>query len=415
MAGDDLEKPLGMAEPEHRRKRRHIPIGMPITALLMLCILGFVGWTLMVDDPLGGEPVAVVTLPPGTIPAPPAGSAPPAAGAEAPARPAGDAAAAAAGGAAAPAGQTITIIDGSTGKRQQVTIPAGDGGDGKGAAKGETRADAKTGDVKVAAVEPHLLEATRHGHVPRIGLDGARPSVAYARKAPAASETSVQVALLVGGLGVSGSATAEAMKTLPGVVSLAFVPYGGEVARLAAAARGAGHEILLQLPMEPFEYPDNDPGPQTLLTSLTAEQNIDRMQWAMSRIQGYVGILNYMGGRFTSTETAIGPVLREVAKRGLVYVDDGTSPRSLAGQFAGANNLPFAKAAVVIDAVPSNAEIDRALARLEATARETGKAVGIARALPLSIERLAQWIKQAEGRGIVVVPITAIATRAKAS
>nr|WP_284701123.1 divergent polysaccharide deacetylase family protein [Rhodoplanes tepidamans] len=371
----------------------------------------------MVDDPLGGEPVAVVTLPPGTIPAAPTGSPPAAAGAETPAKPAGDAAAAAPG--TASGGQTITIIDGSTGKRQQVTIPPGAGDDGKGAAKGETKGetkpDAKTSGVKVAAVEPHLLEATRHGHVPRIGLDGARPSVAYARKAPAASETSVRVALLVGGLGVSGSATAEAMKALPGVVSLAFVPYGSEVARLAAAARGAGHEILLQLPMEPFEYPDNDPGPQTLLTSLTPEQNIDRMQWAMSRIQGYVGILNYMGGRFTSTETAIGPVLREVAKRGLVYVDDGTSPRSLAGQFAGANNLPFAKAAVVIDAVPSNAEIDRALARLEATARETGSAVGVARALPLSIERLTQWIKQAEGRGIVVVPITAIATRAKAS
>ncbi|NVO14328.1 MAG: divergent polysaccharide deacetylase family protein [Rhodoplanes sp.] len=380
---------------------------MPIAALLVLCLVTFVGWAFVVDDPLGGEPVVVVKLP-AALPAAggPAGGAAPApapSGAEAPAAPKVEAAAAtpAPAGPAA-GGQTITIIDGSTGKRQEVTLPAAGGAAG--------------GEVKLAAVEQSLLEATRHGHVPRIGLNGGRPSVVYARKPPPLSDgATARVALVIGGLGVSATATADAMKKLPGVVTFAFVPYGNEVDKLVAKARGEGHEVLLQLPMEPFEYPDNDPGPQTLLTSLTPEQNIDRMQWAMSRFQGYVGIVNYMGGRFTSTETAIGPVLREVAKRGLVYVDDGSSPRSLAGQFAGANNLPFAKAAVVLDAVPSNAELDRALAKLEAVARESGSAVGIARALPLSIERLAQWAKQAEGRGIVLVPITAIAAKAKAS
>ena len=130
--------------------------------------------------------------------------------------------------------------------------------------------------------------------------------------------------------------------------------------------------MLLQLPMEPFDYPDNDPGPQTLLTSLNVEQNIDRLHWLMSRFQGYVGVTNYMGARFTSTEQALAPVLRETAKRGLIYVDDGASSRSLAGQIAGANNMPFAKAEIVLDAVPTPAQIDKALMRLEAMARERG-------------------------------------------
>ena len=105
--------------------------------------------------------------------------------------------------------------------------------------------------------------------------------------------------------------------------------------------------------MEPSDYPDNDPGPQTLLTSLSNEQNLDRLHWVMSRFQGYVGITNSMGARFTATDKALAPVLHEAGKRGLIYLDDGSSPRSLAGRMAGGSGVPFAKAEVTIDATPT--------------------------------------------------------------
>src|SRR6185437_5331194 len=119
-----------------------------------------------------------------------------------------------------------------------------------------------------------------------------------------------------------------------------------------------------------------DPGPQTLLLSLSPEQNLDRLYWLMSRFQGYVGVVSFMGARFTSSEVVLSPILREMNKRGLIYVDDGASPRSVAGQIAAANSLPFAKADVVIDAVPTPVNIDRALTRLEGMARERGAVVG---------------------------------------
>jgi polysaccharide deacetylase 2 family uncharacterized protein YibQ len=174
------------------------------------------------------------------------------------------------------------------------------------------------------------------------------------------------------------------------------------------------HEILLQIPMEPYDYPDNDPGPQTLLTALAPEQNIDRLYWHLSRFQGYAGIANFMGARFVATDTAMLPIVKEAAKRGLGYFDDGTA-RSVASSLATAQGLPFAKADVAIDAVPTAGEIDRALAKLEELSKERGFAVGIASALPISIERIGAWSRTLDSRGLLLVPLTTAMTKSKSS
>ena len=126
-------------------------------------------------------------------------------------------------------------------------------------------------------------------------------------------------------------------------MTLAFTPYGSDPGKLAERARAQRHEILLQVPMEPFDYPDNDPGPQTLLTTLGAEQNLDRLYWHLSRFQGYAGIANFMGGRFVVTDAVMQPIVREAAKRGLGYLDDGSAPRSVAASLAAGQAMPFAR------------------------------------------------------------------------
>jgi polysaccharide deacetylase 2 family uncharacterized protein YibQ len=318
-------------------------------------------------------------------------------------RPAGGTPAASAAGpakkAAPPGSTTVTIIDGSSGKSHEVVIP------------GTASAAAPS-----APTDPKMLQVTRHGPIPKIGPSGARPYVLYADKhvVPAEKKDWPRIALVVGGLGISASGTADALAQLPAPVSFALTPYGADLANLAAQARSAKHELLLQAPMEPFDFPDNDPGPQTLLTSLTADQNIDRLHWQMSRFQGYVGLISYMGSKFTANEHALTPVLREIAARGLIYVD-GASPRSVAGQLAGSQNLPFAKADILVDAVPTPVEIDRALARLGLMARERGSATGLATALPATVARIATWAKQVETKGFVLVPITTMAVKAKSS
>jgi polysaccharide deacetylase 2 family uncharacterized protein YibQ len=392
VATDDLDAPLG--QDAKKRSRFRIPIAIPhvIAGLLGLVVATFAGWAVVVSDPLGGEPMVVASAPakaemPVVVPAP----------GKSPNKYDGPAAAQTAPPPAPPepAKNTVTIIDGSTGKRQEVPIAAPQG-------RGSS--------------EQRLLESTRHGAIPKIGPDGKRPAEAYARVAKLQGKPGgARVAIVVTGLGVSGKVTETALTKLPGAVTLAFGPYGFEIERTVGRARASGHEVLLQVPMEPFDYPDNDPGPQTLLVSLSVEQNLDRLHWLMSRFQGYVGISNFMGARFTASEAALTPVLREASKRGLIYVDDGSSHRSLAGQIAAANSLPFAKAEVAIDSVPTPANVDRALSRLEALAKERGTAVGVASALPVSIDRIAQWAKAAEGRGIVLIPVSAVAMKSGSS
>jgi len=393
---DDLSTPLGQ---DRKPKRSQLPRLVPwaIAGGLGFCLAAFVVWAAVVDDPLGGEPIVRVAAERASAKTPDEAAKPKAESeTKSETKPSPDVKQATVEPAKGPpAGmQSVTIIDGGTGARQEVLVPA-QGGAG-------------------AAADSKLLETTRHGQIPRVSVDGVRPLAAYARPVAdnPANAKMPRIALVVTGLGISSSSTTEALK-LPGPVSLAFAPYGTDLDRIASRARGEGHEILLQLPMEPFDYPDNDPGPQTLLTSLATEQNIDRMQWLMSRFQGYVGVANYMGSRFTASDAVFAPMLREVAKRGLMYLDDGSSPRSLAGQIASANGLPFAKANVVLDSVPTPNEIDRALMRLESMARDSGLAVGVVSALPVSLARIAKWAKTAEARGFLLVPISAAVVKPK--
>jgi hypothetical protein len=267
----------------------------------------------------------------------------------------------------------------------------------------------------MAGIDQRLLEKSRYGMIPTAS-DGLKPFNVYAADADRARAAKMPVvAIVVGGLGVGAAKTTDAIMKLPPAVTLAFTPYGSDPTRLAERARAQRHEILLQIPMEPYDYPDNDPGPQTLLTTLAPEQNIDRLYWHLSRFQGYAGIANFMGARFVASDTVMQPVVREIAKRGLGYFDDGTAPRSAAPALAIAQTVPFAKADISVDAVPTAAEIDRALARLEGLAKERGVAVGVATALPISIERIGVWTRALENRGVMLVPLTTAMLKSKSS
>lgn len=263
--------------------------------------------------------------------------------------------------------------------------------------------------VTVASADPGLKDRGPHGPLPRIADDGRIPAKIYSRPAPALPDSAPRIAIVLGGLGLSVSATEDAVRRLPGAISLAFAPYGRDLARITANAAQDGHELLLQIPLEPFDYPDNDPGPHTLLTDLPERQNLDRLHWVMSRFIGYAGVMGYMGARFVTAERALEPVLTEVRDRGLVYVDDGSVPQTTVPSISDRLGLLNARADIVIDAEPRRDAIDQALSQLEALALSRGHAIGVADALPVTVQSLEAWIREVESRGIALVPLTSIA------
>ncbi len=349
-----------------------------------LVLLGLLSWALVKNDPLGGEPVTIVKL-------------------------------------NSQEGQKLKADTKNLGMRKTMrpedfakvakTTQAPEPSQGTGS---EADVTIETLDTENAALAPvpakGLVEKTKFGFLPRIGEDGRRPSQIYARKPDvnvSGVAAPVRIAIFVGGMGLSAKGTDDAIKRLPEQVTLGFAPYGNSLQSWIKKARDHGHEVLLQIPMEPYDFPDNDPGPYTLLTSLSAAENMQRLRWLMTRFVGYAGVTNYMGAKFTATQEPLRNVLAEFSKRGLIFIDNGTSQRSKAKQLGSEIGLGVSTADLLIDVNPSKAAIDGALSQLENIARRRGLAIGYASGLPISIDRIVEWSKSLEGKGIALVPVSA--------
>ncbi len=254
--------------------------------------------------------------------------------------------------------------------------------------------------------EKRLLETSKFGALPRVGADGAKPYETYARPYAETPLTrgAPRIAVFVGGLGLDARTTEAAVASLPGGVSLGLAPYGADLAHVAANARAAGHEIWLQAPMEGIG--GDAPGPHTLTVDAGEAANQDSLHWLMSRFPGYVGVENYLGAKFTADAGALSPTLAEIARRGLLYLDDGSSALSKAGDLAPGLDLKAGRADVIVDGGPE--AIDAALARAEDLARRRGSAIVVATALPATLDRLAPWAQGLSGKGFALAPVSAL-------
>jgi len=418
---------------------------------------GIVFWTLVLGTAFlyffpGGdaEPVAILQIEPAPAPSP--GGAPPAPEAQAPApAPPAEAPPASGGNLDVPPGFAVGPPDSPQapsepqggammpmpqGQNEPPPAPAGPGpddtapqptpapdADQQGAAPGapmqqaalDTPASAtpppppenETGSIALPSTpEPELVEQSQYGPLPKIAADGRRSIDVYARPSRYAAATQGEpprVAILVTGLGLPDGPPQAALKGLPVQVSVAYGAYARSLQDAVAEARAEGHEVLLQIPLEPQNYPSVDPGPHTLITTLPPADNIKRLQWLMSRYTGYVGVTNHMGAKFQASAESIQPVLEELKRRGLLYVDGEATKDSATERTAKAIGLDYFAVNVQIDA----GDTAQQLAKLEQAAKERGTAIGVVRLKPATAKQITDWAAKLEGKGIVLVPVSA--------
>ncbi len=264
------------------------------------------------------------------------------------------------------------------------------------------------------APDRQLIEKSIHGSLPKIAADGRKAIDVYARPVATSVKlpvTAPRIAIMIGGMGLSQTATRHAMDKLPAAITLAFAPYGAGLTAQVTAAREQGFEVMLQAPMEPFDLAGEGPGPHMLRSSHDRAELKDHLHWLMSRFPGYVGIANFLGAKFLADAKSVAPVIEEIGARGLFIFDDGSATQSLAIKIAAASATPYVQADVIIDAERTGQAIEKALLRLESIAREKGLATGVAAGLPETTDRIAAFARGLERRGIALVPVSAAAVR----
>jgi polysaccharide deacetylase 2 family uncharacterized protein YibQ len=238
--------------------------------------------------------------------------------------------------------------------------------------------------------------------LPRIASDGRVPAQAYAR--PFVANGRPRVALVVGGLGLNAVTTRAAIERLPAEVTLSFVPYAEGLQGWIDLARAQGHEVMIEVPMEPTGYPQTDPGPYTLLASAEAADVQAKMNWLLGRATGYFAVTNYLGDRFANSDVGMTAFMTSLRQRGVAFIDDGSMSRK-PGAWARAS------ANRIIDEEQSPAAIVGQLNALEALAKARGSAMGAGFSYPVTVEAVARWTAGLEARGLQLAPASAMTQR----
>lgn len=255
--------------------------------------------------------------------------------------------------------------------------------------------------------EAGLWERSGAGRLPKVSEDGRTPMQAYSR--PFSNpENRPAISVIVGGLGINRTHTQSVIDELPPEVTLSFVPYARGLQRWVDKAREAGHEVLIEMPMEPYDYGRIRPHPHTLSAGLSADDNVQRLEWLLSQATGYFGVINSEGGKFASNQAAADPVFAALANRGVAFIEDGTLQRSKLKAAAAASGAPFAQAIHKIDETAQADAIEARLLALETEALEKRSALATGFAFPVTIDVLKAWTDRLYGKGFILAPASAV-------
>ncbi len=254
-----------------------------------------------------------------------------------------------------------------------------------------------------AAAEPARLAALTQAAAPARDIPAERFARPFSNP-----EGRPAVALVIGGLGINGRQTQAAIDELPPEVTLSFAPDARGLDRWVRQARAKGHEVLIEVPMEAYEYGRLNMHPDTLVAGRDHAANAARLERVLSRTHGFFGVMNYQGAKFASDEAAVRAMMETVAGRGFAFVDDGSLSRASFATAAAETGVYFVRANAPIDTRQTVDDIGAELMELETLALEHGAAMGSGFAFPVTLAAATLWISQLEDKGIALAPVSAL-------
>jgi hypothetical protein len=277
-----------------------------------------------------------------------------------------------------------------------------------------SKTDARSNTARQAPAKARP-EAAASGGETRVPTPTRRPSrfERFAAQVPSVPDETPRIAIVIDDLGLSRDRTRKAI-ALPAPLTLAFLSYGRHLPELAVEARRAGHELLVHVPMQPKDT-TWDAGANVLRADISDAERQRRIDWALSRFEGYVGINNHMGSAFTEDRDGMRAVMATLASNGLMFLDSRTTPESVAPETAKAFGVPFAGRDVFLDNEKSPAAIRQGLAQAVEIAQETGKVIAIGHPYPSTLAVLADWLPEARAKGVAVVPLSSMTAHPETS
>lgn len=224
-------------------------------------------------------------------------------------------------------------------------------------------------------------------------------------------ENKPTISVIVSGLGINSRRTQAVISELPPEVTLSFAPSTRGLSTWIRRARAAGHEVLIELPMEPYDYGREVPHAQIMQIAAGDETNRKRLTNFLSQVSGYTGVMNYQGAKFATSAEAADPVFATLSAKGVAFFEDGSLPRSVFSDVAVKHGTIFGKSDTWIDSRLEADEITTQLMLLEAQALEQGASLGMGMSYPVTVDMLKEWTVQLESKGIILAPASHYAKR----
>lgn len=181
---------------------------------------------------------------------------------------------------------------------------------------------------------------------------------------------------------------------------LPFTPYAKEAATMGNAA---GLEIILHLPMEPNDYPTNNPGKGALLTTMDKSTLLSQLKADLEAVPHITGANNHMGSKFTEYAGGMYHVLVELKKRELFFIDSKTSTKSVAFSQARTIGIKTAERSIFLDNKQSEEAIAKQLAKAIGAAKTKGAAIAIGHPYRETVEVLKNILPTIEEKGVQLV------------